>query len=162
MVILGLLSFQPITEILNHYLYAKYPKIIALGYTHIWIGRIVVTLGIINGGLGFPFADTIPNQSIWSKTPRIAYVVLAGVVWVSYVGICGILPQVADVRRRWGGGYAGEMGAEEMESLRERALREAGQGDGTGILLKADKGEGSGKRRPSPQATDQGFRSSAL
>lgn len=47
---------------------------------HIWLGRLVITLGIINGGLGFKFAEEYDNHSA-----MIAYAVVAGVVWLVWV-----------------------------------------------------------------------------
>ncbi len=47
---------------------------------HVWLGRVLITLGIINGGLGLRYAaDT--------KKGEIAYGVIAGVVWVAWVGV---------------------------------------------------------------------------
>ena len=47
---------------------------------HVWFGRILLTLGIINGGLGLRFAANTRNGEI-------VYGVLAGVVWVSWVAV---------------------------------------------------------------------------
>jgi hypothetical protein len=160
MIILVLLSWQPVTEILNHYLFPKYgEKVIGLGHAHIWIGRIVITLGMIQGGLGFVFADTIPYQPVWPVAPKIVYGLLAGIVWITYFAICGVMQQMKDVRRRQSETDGGEFGAEEMEDLKGRASAEA-QAQGTGSSLDVN-GDG-GNRRASPRPTDPGFRSSAL
>lgn len=47
-------------------------------YAHVWLGRILITLAIINGGLGLQLADN-------SKSGEIAYGVIAAVVWLVYV-----------------------------------------------------------------------------
>jgi hypothetical protein len=47
-------------------------------YFHIWLGRIIITLGIINGGLGFLLANN-------TRSGPIAYGVIAGIFWVIYV-----------------------------------------------------------------------------
>lgn len=43
-----------------------------------WLGRIIITLGIINGGLGFLLADN-------TRSGAIAYGVIAAIVWLAYV-----------------------------------------------------------------------------
>lgn len=45
------------------------------------MGRILITLGIINGGLGLLFSgDDTRGESI-------AYGVIAAVIWLTYIGI---------------------------------------------------------------------------
>ena len=56
-------------------------------HLHIWIGRIAIALGIINGGLGFKLAD---KMGMGSKSGKIAYAVLAaifGVAWIAAIVI---------------------------------------------------------------------------
>lgn len=80
------MALQPITEILNHYFHERYPRIIYLGHVHVWLGRILITVGIINGGLGFRFADTIPGPR-WPQWPKIVYGAVATSIWIVYVAI---------------------------------------------------------------------------
>lgn len=48
---------------------------------HVWWGRIIVTLGIINAGLGLQLSDNTTKGEI-------AYgVVVAGVVWLVWVAV---------------------------------------------------------------------------
>ena len=47
---------------------------------HVWLGRIAVTLGIINGGLGLRLSDNTTKGEI-------AYGVIAGLVWVGWVAV---------------------------------------------------------------------------
>lgn len=49
-------------------------------YAHIWTGRILITLGIINGGLGMQLAKV-------SRDGKIAYGVCAGFIWVVWMAI---------------------------------------------------------------------------
>ena len=161
MIILFLLSLQPITEILNHFLNVSRPKIgLGLAHFHIWLGRFVITLGMVNGGLGFAFADTIPYQPVWSVAPKIVYAVVAGCVWIAYFAFCGVVQQARAVRKMSADAGVGEEG-EEMEGLRGRpGGLEEGQGHGSSLEV----GQ-AGKRRVSPRPTaptDAGFRSSAL
>lgn len=93
MIILGLLSIQPLTEILNAILYRpeRHKKIIVLGHIHIWLGRVLITAGIINGGLGFLFGGSFPWNSR-PLAPRIIYGVAALFVWLAYVLLAIVWP----------------------------------------------------------------------
>lgn len=81
-----LMALQPLTELLNHYLFERYPRIRYVGYVHVWLGRLLITLGIVNGGLGFHFADSIPGPQ-WPRWPKIAYGAVATLTWIIYVAI---------------------------------------------------------------------------
>ncbi|KAF2107466.1 hypothetical protein BDV96DRAFT_653807 [Lophiotrema nucula] len=76
------LFFQPIFGFLHHSLFKKYQSRTFWSYAHIWLGRIVITLGIINGGLGMMLADTM---QLASKSGMIAYGVIAGIIWLVWV-----------------------------------------------------------------------------
>jgi hypothetical protein len=81
-VLFVLIFFQPIFGFLHHSLYKKYNSRTLWSYVHLWLGRIVITLGIINGGLGFMLADTMGTGS---HTGMIVYAVVAAIVWLAYV-----------------------------------------------------------------------------
>lgn len=81
-VVLILVFAQPISGYLHHLLFKKYQSRTLWSYVHIWIGRIAVTLGIINGGLGLQWADSM-NMS--SRGGIIAYTVIAVFVWLAWV-----------------------------------------------------------------------------
>lgn len=67
---------------MHHIMYKKYQGRTAWSHMHLWLGRIAITLGIINGGLGFQLADRL---RMGSKPGMIAYSVVAGVVWLTWV-----------------------------------------------------------------------------
>lgn len=48
---------------------------------HIWLGRLLITLGMINGGLGLLLSANA------STGEYIAYGVIAAVIWVAYVAL---------------------------------------------------------------------------
>ena len=48
--------------------------------SHIWVGRAVITLGIINGGLGLQLSQV-------DRSNEIAYGVLAGLIWMVWLGV---------------------------------------------------------------------------
>lgn len=63
-------------------------------YAHIWNGRTVMVLGVVNGGLGLNFAGIKdPNEQfsggLVDKKWVIAYSVVAGIV--GFVYICGLI-----------------------------------------------------------------------
>ncbi|KAJ8117537.1 hypothetical protein OPT61_g1295 [Boeremia exigua] len=73
---------QPIFGYLHHLLFKKYQSRTLWSYVHVWLGRAVITLGIINGGLGLQLADSM-NMS--SRGGIIAYAVIAAIVWLVWV-----------------------------------------------------------------------------
>lgn len=79
LVLFGLVFFQPIGGLIHHYLYRRGKKSTIVALTHVWLGRILITLGMINGGLGL----LLSGDS--STDERIAYGVIAGVIWVTYI-----------------------------------------------------------------------------
>ncbi|KAF2183018.1 iron reductase domain protein [Zopfia rhizophila CBS 207.26] len=76
------LFFQPIFGLLHHSLFKKYQSRTFWSYIHLWLGRAIITLGIINGGLGFKLANTM---GMGSRSGMIAYSVVAGIVWLAMV-----------------------------------------------------------------------------
>ncbi|KAF2091532.1 iron reductase domain protein, partial [Saccharata proteae CBS 121410] len=82
-VLFVLLFFQPFLGLLHHVLFKKHSMRTFWSYAHIWLGRILITLGIINGGLGLLFAADTPWAA--SNSAYIAYGVVAGVIWLVYV-----------------------------------------------------------------------------
>jgi hypothetical protein len=77
-VIFILLCVQPVLGFLHHSAYRKYQRRTMWSYGHLWNGRTIITLGIINGGLGFKLANN-------SKTGAIAYGVIAAIVYLIYL-----------------------------------------------------------------------------
>lgn len=59
--------------------YKKFQTRGIISYVHIWYGRALMIIGIINGGLGLQLAST-PNRYV------IAYSVVAAVLGVMWLG----------------------------------------------------------------------------
>ncbi|CAI6333812.1 unnamed protein product [Periconia digitata] len=78
-VVFVVLFFQPILGLVHHSLFKKYQTRTIWSHGHIWIGRSAITLGIINGGLGFKLAGDVGSSGM------IAYSVCAGVIWLIWV-----------------------------------------------------------------------------
>ncbi|EEY18777.1 conserved hypothetical protein [Verticillium alfalfae VaMs.102] len=77
-VVCALLVAQPFLGLVHHMHYKKHQMRGAVSHSHIWFGRIVLLLGIINGGLGMQLASS-------STTWIVAYSVVAGIMAVLYV-----------------------------------------------------------------------------
>jgi len=89
------MALQPVTELLNHHLFDRYPNIRYVGYVHVWLGRFLLVAGIVNGGLGFHFAESIPGPK-WPNWPKIAYGAIATLVFVIYVAIIIVYSNLND------------------------------------------------------------------
>ncbi|KAK4251800.1 hypothetical protein C7999DRAFT_10436 [Corynascus novoguineensis] len=78
-VVICLLGIQPVFGILHHLYYLRVQRRGLISYVHIWWGRILMVLGVINGGLGLKVARE-------EEGPVIAYGVISGVVFSGYLG----------------------------------------------------------------------------
>jgi hypothetical protein len=85
-VLFVLLFFQPILGYIHHVQYKKYSRRTVWSYGHVWLGRIVITLGMINGGLGMLLASDAPAFLSFrpTKGQTIAYGVIAGIMWLAW------------------------------------------------------------------------------
>ena len=72
-VIVILLLLQPFFGVINHVHFVKAQRRGAWAFLHVWYGRILIIMGIINGGLGLQLAGN-------TKAGKITYAVLGGVV----------------------------------------------------------------------------------
>jgi len=78
-VIFILVLIQPILGMVHHRAYKRVGGRTGWSHGHIWLGRIIITLGIINGGLGFLLANN-------TSTGPIAYAVVAAIFFIGYIG----------------------------------------------------------------------------
>ncbi|KAI0969952.1 hypothetical protein F4678DRAFT_437091 [Xylaria arbuscula] len=78
-VVVALFGVQPIGGYVHHLYYVKHQKRGLVSHGHIWYGRILLVLGIVNGGLGLQLASA--RQSL-----VIAYSVVAAVIFAVYIG----------------------------------------------------------------------------
>jgi hypothetical protein len=65
---------------------------------HLWLGPITIFIGILDGGVGFSYADTFVGPT-WAAGWKIAYGVVGGVVWLTYVGVCIVWVELKKVPR---------------------------------------------------------------
>ncbi|KAI0103233.1 hypothetical protein GGR51DRAFT_258262 [Nemania sp. FL0031] len=76
--LLVLLFSQPVSGFIHHRQFKKAKRRSRISYVHLWVGRVSITLGIINGGLGLALAGT-------RGAPVVAYAVISGVMWLLWV-----------------------------------------------------------------------------
>ncbi len=79
-VVVSCMGIQPILGYLHHLHYLEHQSRGVVSYIHIWWGRSLMVLGVVNGGLGLQLAAAGNNFVI-------AYSVVAGVIFLLYVGI---------------------------------------------------------------------------
>ena len=96
----GLLLFQPLMGLYAHLHLKRSGVKSVFSYVHRWWGRTLVTLGVINGGLGFRLAGIgTPGVPVGAV---IAYSIIAGIVLTSYllVVVLGTVRQVQAPKER--------------------------------------------------------------
>lgn len=71
---------QPVLGYLHHRYYVNHESRGLVSYAHIWFGRVMMLLGVINGGLGLQLSSS-------SNTFIITYSVVAAVMFLFYVFI---------------------------------------------------------------------------
>lgn len=77
-IVCALLSFQPILGWAHHRHYLKYQQRGLVSHAHIWYGRVLMALGIINGGIGLQLASA-PMKYI------VVYSVASGIIAILYL-----------------------------------------------------------------------------
>jgi hypothetical protein len=112
-----LLFFQPLLGFIHHVQFKKHARRTFWSHAHVWLGRVIVTLGIINGGLGLLLASDAPAFTGFRPDQRqiAAYAVVAGFMWLLWV-----VAAVVGERRR---GREARMQADEEELARAREAR---------------------------------------
>ncbi|KAI8719067.1 DOMON domain-containing protein [Fusarium sp. LHS14.1] len=78
-IVVALMGLQPLLGFAHHRYFRSHGKRGIISHVHIWLGRILMILGIINGGLGLQLASS-------SKGYIIAYSVIAGIAALLYTG----------------------------------------------------------------------------
>ncbi|KAL2834343.1 hypothetical protein BDW59DRAFT_156282 [Aspergillus cavernicola] len=83
--ICGVVLIQPVLGVMQHLHFRKSKEKSLYGFSHRWLGRILSSLGIVNGGIGFYYAYGM-NPDIPRGAP-ISYGGICGGVGVIYVGV---------------------------------------------------------------------------
>ncbi|VUC20328.1 unnamed protein product [Clonostachys rosea] len=77
--VIALLGMQPILGLLHHMQYLRQGRRGAFGHVHIWYGRALIIMGMVNGGLGLQLTGA-------SDVYIIVYSVVAGLSALLYAG----------------------------------------------------------------------------
>lgn len=83
-VVFALLIFQPFTGYLHHRAWLRIKQRGGWSFLHVWLGRIAIIIGIVNGGLGLQLGMQLPFARP-SQTWVIVYSVVAGVLGSLYI-----------------------------------------------------------------------------
>lgn len=78
--VVAALILQPMTGITHHLLFKRSGGPNAATYPHVWWGRAVVTLGIINGGFGLQLTDN-------SRASEVGYGIGAAIIWCLWMAV---------------------------------------------------------------------------
>lgn len=79
-IVIGVLFLQPFGGLIAHKIFKRDHRTNIFGIGHRWLGRIFITLGVINGGLGLQLAAN-------TRAGEIAYGVLAGVFFTLWIAV---------------------------------------------------------------------------
>ncbi|BDD60215.1 hypothetical protein MAP00_005360 [Monascus purpureus] len=83
----GLLFFQPAMGIIQHLHFRKTDGKLFISHIHRWLGRIMIVLGVANGGLGLLLSRNMGHGG--ENGAVVAYSAVAGIVGAFYVGVLG-------------------------------------------------------------------------
>lgn len=113
LVLLAFATLQPISGWIHHRIFHKRTVILATtnrgprpgrtvwGRAHLWLGRCLITLGIVNGGLGLRLTGRSPVQSrSVTRNAAIGYGVAAGLMWCIYIFLTVIFEWTRSARKR--------------------------------------------------------------
>lgn len=79
----ALLLVQPALGMIHHAHYQKTSQRTWRASLHSWYGRVLIVVGIIDGGLGLQLAENT------MRSENIVYGVVAGVAFAAWVGVAG-------------------------------------------------------------------------
>jgi hypothetical protein len=74
----ALMTLQPVLGYMHHRYFVSHHKRGVVSHVHIWFGRALIIIGIVNGGLGLQLANS-------SNAYIIAYSVIAGIAAILYL-----------------------------------------------------------------------------
>ena len=113
LLILGVALFQPFLGLIHHELFKKQllkwktgfsmqkPGRTVFSRIHVWIGRILLTFGVINGGLGIRLAGKSPFQdAAATKDVYLGYGIAAGLIWLLWASVSVVFEYRRSARER--------------------------------------------------------------
>lgn len=106
-IVASLILFQPLLGLLQHIYFRRHQSRSKMGVIHQALGRVMIILGIINGGLGFNITGPVGSRYV-PRGPVIAYAVLAGLVALFYVAVVLLVGRRRATRSGAGASSSGE------------------------------------------------------
>ena len=79
-VLVVLFLLMPFAGAFNHWRYKHTKQSTIVGRVHVWLGRILIALGLITGGFGLKLANE-------GNGPKVAYIVFTVLTVVTYVAM---------------------------------------------------------------------------
>ena len=76
---------QPLLEFLQHLFFRKNKRIGLSGHVHLWLGRILFVLGVVNGGLGLRLVEDDDDGNGKWRNIYIGVAIAMGVLYVIVV-----------------------------------------------------------------------------
>ena len=116
LVVFSALFFQPILGVVHHLQFKKLRRRQFWSHLHLWNGRIMIPLGIVNGGLGLRIAGA-PSRF------KIAYAVVVALL----AGLWIVVAVLGELKRRRAGRKADSKTAREMRRSTRRDERREGR-----------------------------------
>lgn len=80
LLVMGLATVQPVLGTIHHRIYKIKGQRTWWAVVHVWLGRVVITLAIINGGLGLLMAAN-------TRAGEIVYGIFAGLIWLGWMAV---------------------------------------------------------------------------
>ncbi|RYP40263.1 hypothetical protein DL767_001806 [Monosporascus sp. MG133] len=116
-VVVCLMFLQPIGGYMHHRHYLRHKQRGVISHVHIWYGRTLMVMGVVNGGIGIRWAT---DGEVRGSPLMTAYIVVAAVMAVIYMGAKGF----GVARRRRRGGAAADTDANGVDGNGEAAKAE--------------------------------------
>lgn len=85
-VVAWMVLFQPALGLVQHLHFRRAGTRSPMGLVHQWIGRAIILLGVINGGLGFMTTGPLGSNSV-PTSAVVVYSVFTGVIFLVYMAV---------------------------------------------------------------------------
>ena len=82
--VVGGALLQPVSGLVHHFRYRRAGHSTASTFFHLWWGRAIITLAIINGGIGLHLAARYQPHT---STGEVVYGVVAAVMWLTWMTV---------------------------------------------------------------------------
>jgi hypothetical protein len=86
LVVAWMVLFQPALGLMQHLHFRRTGTRSAYGQSHRWIGRAVMALGVVNGGLGFKVSGDVGSNNVPTYSV-VVYSIFAVLVFLFYLAI---------------------------------------------------------------------------